>query len=261
MTAHRFASAALVGVVPLLIVALGAGPVQAHGAPTDPVGRVVACGPEGEQWARSAACGAAVAANGGQGFDDWDNLRVAGVGGRDREVVPDGRLCSAGIDAYKGLDIARADWPATRLRAGTGFTLTYRSTIAHRGTFTVYLTKQGYDPAAPLRWADLDPEPFMAATDPELEDGSYRITGRLPAGRTGRHVLYTVWRNTDTPDTYYSCSDVDFSASGSAEAPAVEPASAARGAERDVVPLIAVGAAVLALIMVGASVLLRRRLP
>jgi chitin-binding protein len=32
------------------------------------------------------------------------------------------------------------------------------------------------------------------------------MTGKLPAGRTGRHLIYTVWQT--NPDTYYSCSDV-----------------------------------------------------
>lgn len=210
MTAHRTAAAAaLAGAVPLLLTAVAAGTAQAHGAPTDPVSRVAACGPEGAQGA-SAACRAAVAANGGSAFDQWDNLRVADVRGRDREVVPDGQLCSAGLDAYRGLDIARADWPATALKAGARFTLTYRTTIPHEGTFDLYLTKEGYDPAAPLRWADLSAKPFATATDPQVVDGAYRISGRLPAGLTGRHVLYTVWRNSSTPDTYYSCSDVEF---------------------------------------------------
>ncbi|MEU0373364.1 lytic polysaccharide monooxygenase [Streptomyces sp. NPDC006283] len=199
-------AAALAGAVPLALLA-GAGAARAHGAPTDPVSRAAVCGLDGAQRA-SAACRAAVAANGGAAMGAWDNLRLPGVGGRDREAVPDGQLCSAGLGAYRGLDVARADWPATPLRAGGEFTLTYRSTIPHKGTFSLYVTERGYDPAAPLRWADLADRPFATATDPALEGGAYRISGRLPEGLTGRHVLYTVWRNTDTPDTYYACSDV-----------------------------------------------------
>ncbi|WP_455356240.1 lytic polysaccharide monooxygenase auxiliary activity family 9 protein [Streptomyces sp. SYSU K217416] len=290
MTAHRTATAALAGVVPLLLTGLAAGPASAHGAPTDPVSRVSACGPEGE-YQETAACRAAVAANGGRGFDAWDNLRVAGVGGRDREAVPDGKLCSAGIGAYRGLDLARADWPATELTSGGRFTLTYRSTIAHRGTFSLYLTEEGHDPARPLRWADLAAEPFATATDPELADGAYRITGTLPEGLTGRHVLYTVWRNTDTPDTYYSCSDVVFPEAGAGSAsrppapptpaptppptpaptpppgagqppsgePRTEPAAAAGSPRVALVPLLAGGAVVLVGAAVGAALLLRRR--
>ncbi|MGN9790743.1 lytic polysaccharide monooxygenase auxiliary activity family 9 protein [Streptomyces sp. OZ13] len=196
---------ALIGAVPLLLAA--GGPALAHGTPTDPVSRAAVCGLDGAQRA-SGACRAAVAANGGAALGAWDDLRLPGVEGRDQEAVPDGQLCSAGLDAYRGLDTARTDWPATPLKAGGTFTLTYRSSIPHEGTFELYLTRQGYDPSTPLRWADLGTRPFATATDPALTDGAYRISGRLPAELTGRHVLYTVWRNTDTPDTYYSCSDV-----------------------------------------------------
>ncbi|MFF3763709.1 lytic polysaccharide monooxygenase [Streptomyces sp. NPDC001922] len=209
MTVHRNAAvAALVGGVPLLMTAVTAGPAAAHGAPTDPVSRAAACSPVGEEAARSAACAAAVKANGGRLFEDWDNLRVADVRGRDRQRIPDGALCSAGLDGYRGLDIARSDWPATTLKAGDDFTLTYRSTIPHQGSFSLYLTKDGYDPSTPLTWDDLERKPFLTSRDPQLDGDAYHLRGKLPASTTGRHVLYTVWRNTDTPDTYYSCSDV-----------------------------------------------------
>lgn len=209
MTVHRNAAvAALLGGVPLLMTAVTAGPAAAHGAPTDPVSRAAACSPVGEGAARSAACAAAVKANGGRLFEDWDNLRVADVRGRDRQRIPDGALCSAGLDGYRGLDIARSDWPATTLKAGDDFTLTYRSTIPHQGTFSLYLTKDGYDPSTPLTWDDLEQKPFLTSRDPQLDGDAYHLRGKLPASTTGRHVLYTVWRNTDTPDTYYSCSDV-----------------------------------------------------
>ncbi|MFF7311388.1 lytic polysaccharide monooxygenase [Streptomyces sp. NPDC008137] len=207
-TAHRTALAAAL-VTPLLLPLWAAGPAGAHGAPTDPVSRVVACSPEGGERAGSAACRAAVAANGAP-FTAWDNLRLANVNGRDRQVVPDGKLCSGGLPAYRGLDLARADWPSTRMTPGATLTMRYVSTIPHTGTFRMYLTKPGYDPAGPLSWSDLPDKPFAEVTDPALTDGAYRLEATLPSDRTGRHVLYTVWQNSSTPDTYYSCSDVVF---------------------------------------------------
>ncbi|MFF7391061.1 lytic polysaccharide monooxygenase [Streptomyces scabiei] len=201
-------AAAATAVAPLLLTVGVAGPARAHGAPTDPVSRVSACSPEGDAQG-TAACRAAVAANGAP-FTAWDNMRIAGVNGRDREVVPDGRLCSGGLAAYKGLDLARADWPSTRLSPGSTLDLTYRSTIPHTGTFKLFLTKPGYDPAKPLKWSDLPEEPFASVTDPPLRNGAYRFSAKLPADRAGHHVLYTIWQNTSTVDTYYSCSDVVF---------------------------------------------------
>ncbi|MDI9888262.1 lytic polysaccharide monooxygenase [Streptomyces sp. HNM0645] len=212
---HRTPAAAVALLVgaPLVLVAVAAAPAAAHGAPTDPVSRAVVCGP-GDGRTESAACAAAVDAGGRAVLEEWDNIRVADVAGDDRRVIPDGKLCSAGIGAYRGLDASRADWPVTRVETGDRFALTYASTIPHRGTFSVYLTKEGYDPRTALTWDDLEREPFLTATDPVLRDGAYRIEGSLPATRTGRHVLYTIWRNSDTPDTYYSCSDVLLTGTG-----------------------------------------------
>ncbi|AVH55915.1 MULTISPECIES: lytic polysaccharide monooxygenase auxiliary activity family 9 protein [Streptomyces] len=220
MTAYRTATAAAVAVAtPLLLATWAAGPAQAHGAPTNPVSRVSACSPEGGSLIRTAACQAAIAANGAP-FTAWDNLRVAGVNGRDREVIPDGKLCSGGLAAYKGLDLARADWPSTRLTPGAGFTLTYSSTIPHAGTFKLFLTKPGYDPTRPLKWSDLPTKPFATATDPALVNGAYRMEAKLPSDRTGRQMLFTIWQNSSTADTYYSCSDVVFPGGGEGPAPA-----------------------------------------
>lgn len=215
MTARPGATAAAAAAAPLLLLSWAAGSAQAHGAPTDPVSRVYACSPQGGAASRSAACGAAVSANGAP-FTAWDDLRVSGVAGRDRQVIPDGRLCSGNLPAYRGLDLARRDWPATRLAAGGRLTMTYASTIPHAGTFRLYLTRPGYDPAKPLTWADLPARPFAEVKDPPLRNGAYRIRATLPKDRTGRHVLYTIWRNSSTPDTYYSCSDVVFTAAAAA---------------------------------------------
>ncbi|MBE1588434.1 lytic polysaccharide monooxygenase [Nonomuraea angiospora] len=204
---HRITS---VGVGALLSLGLITAPAGAHGALESPLSRAAACGADSPLKTRPAACRAAVAAGGKTATAEWDNLRVANVAGRDRETIPDGKLCSGGIPEFKGLDLARADWPATTLKPGARFTFRYRGTIPHQGTFRLYVTKKGYDPTRPLKWSDLERKPFLQATDPKLTDGSYVIKGRLPSGRTGRHLIYTIWQNSDTPDTYYSCSDVVF---------------------------------------------------
>lgn len=209
-TTARRTSAAVAALSPFLLTVFAAAPAQAHGAPTDPVSRVFACSPDGGS-SGTAACRAAVAANGSP-FTAWDNLRVANVNGRDRQTIPDGKLCSGGLPAYRGLDLARSDWPSTRLSPGATLTMKYVSTIPHTGTFRMYLTEPGYDPSKPLKWSDLPEQPFAQVKDPALTDGAYRIRMTLPKDRTGRQVLYTIWQNSSTADTYYSCSDVVFPA-------------------------------------------------
>ncbi|NYH45137.1 chitin-binding protein [Micromonospora jinlongensis] len=216
-------------------VPLAATPAAAHGAPTNPVSRAAACGPEG-RYAATSACRAAVQA--GAAVREWDNVRVAAINGRDRERIPDGELCSGGLSAYRGLDLPRTDWPSTELTTGAKFTFTYRTTIEHRGTFRLYVTKPDYDPRAPLTWADLEARPFLTMKDPPVRGGAYQLAGRLPAGRDGRHLIYTIWQNSSTPDTYYSCSDVVFrgaraaaskATSSKATAPKSAPRTAASG--------------------------------
>jgi predicted carbohydrate-binding protein with CBM5 and CBM33 domain len=203
--------------------AVVAAPAYAHGAPDGPVSRALACGPEADRYGQSPACRAALAQGGGAAFAAWDNLRLPNVNGRDRQVVPDGKLCSAGLPLYRVLDLPRADWPATPVAAGAPFTFTYRETIPHTGTFRMYVTRDGYLPTRPLTWADLDAKPFLTAANPVLRNGVYTMRGVLPS-KSGRHLIYTIWQNTSTPDTYYSCSDVVFTAS-KAEAAGGGPAS------------------------------------
>lgn len=192
----------LVGVLTLLMM-LSAVPAHAHGAPTDPASRAYLCSP-GQSGASSSPCRNAIQA--GLPSKEWDNIRLPNVAGRDAARVPDGKLCSAGIAKYAGLDLPSAEWPATKLKS-TAFT--YRATIPHQGSFRFYVTRDGYSPTQKLRWTDL--EQFLSVPTPPLVDGSYEFKVQLPQ-RTGRHLIYTVWQNTDTPDTYYSCTDVEIAA-------------------------------------------------
>ncbi|MET7456966.1 lytic polysaccharide monooxygenase [Streptomyces sp. NPDC005574] len=203
------------GIAPLALTALAAVPASAHGSMGDPVSRVAQCYAEGPESPRSAACRAAVAAGGTQALYDWNGIRIGDAGGRHRALIPDGSLCSAGNDEFKGLDLARADWPATSVHKGS-YTFGYRVTAPHKGTFTVYLTKAGYDPAKPLAWADLDLDhPVATATDPVAAGGFYTFSGSLPE-RSGRQLLYAIWQRSDSPEAFYSCSDVAFGGRGGA---------------------------------------------
>ncbi|MEU2055423.1 lytic polysaccharide monooxygenase auxiliary activity family 9 protein [Streptomyces bungoensis] len=225
MPVRRQAAAVTVAAVGL--TALAAVPASAHGSMGAPVSRVAQCYAEGPEHPRSAACRAAVAAGGTQALYDWNGVRIGDAAGRHRQLIPDGRLCSAGDEEFKGLDLARADWPATRVHSGP-YTFAYRVTAPHKGTFTVYATKPGYDPGKPPAWGDLDlAHPVATATDPVASGGFYTFSGTLPA-RTGRQLLYAVWQRSDSPEAFYSCSDVDFgggSGGGAAPAPSASAPS------------------------------------
>ncbi|MGW5068474.1 lytic polysaccharide monooxygenase auxiliary activity family 9 protein [Streptomyces cyaneofuscatus] len=209
MTARRKAAGIVaLGFAPFALAGLTATPALAHGSLTDPVSRVSACFAEGPESPVSAACKAAVAAGGTQALYDWNGVNIANAAGKHRELIPDGKLCSAANDKFKGLDLPRADWPASPVKAGK-HTFKFRATAPHKGSFELYLTKPGYDPTKPLAWSDLEAKPFAEATDPALVDGSYVFDGTIP-NAAGRQLIYTVWQRSDSPEAFYACSDVDF---------------------------------------------------
>ncbi|MDE1687878.1 lytic polysaccharide monooxygenase [Streptomyces neyagawaensis] len=211
--AAAFVTAGVVGAAPFALTVCAAGSAAAHGSLGDPVSRVAQCYAEGPENPRSAACRAAVAAGGTQALYDWNGVRIGDVAGRHQERVPDGELCSAGNEAFKGLDLARADWPATSVRRGS-YTFKYRVTAPHKGTYKVYITKPGYAPSRPLAWDDLDlAHPVATSTDPAASGGFATFSGTLPQ-HSGRHLLYTVWQRSDSPEAFYSCSDVTFGGTG-----------------------------------------------
>ncbi|WP_077799541.1 lytic polysaccharide monooxygenase [Streptomyces sp. JHA26] len=237
MPASRRVAAVVAGLAPLALTALAAAPASAHGSMGDPVSRVSQCYAEGPESPESAACRAAVAAGGTQALYDWNGIRIGDAGGRHRELIPDGRLCSANSEEFKGLDLARADWPATGVSSGS-YTFKYRVTAPHKGTFKVYITKPGYDPAKPLGWSDLDlSAPVATVTDPVASGGYYTFSGTLPE-RTGKHLLYAVWQRSDSPEAFYSCSDVSFGGdgggSGDAEGGAAPAPSASAPSEEQI---------------------------
>ncbi|WMX45080.1 lytic polysaccharide monooxygenase auxiliary activity family 9 protein [Streptomyces roseicoloratus] len=191
------------------LVSLTPAAAQAHGAVFNPVSRIAACYAEGPETPTSQVCKDLVADSGTQPLYDWNEVNIANADGNHQALIPDGKLCSANREKYRALDWARTDWPATPVNSGA-FGFKVRVTAPHSGTMTMYLTKQGFDPTQPLRWSDLDSTPVAVhQTTRTATDGYYAFTGDLPA-RTGRHIVYMVWQRNDSPEAFYSCSDVTF---------------------------------------------------
>ncbi|MFD8208445.1 lytic polysaccharide monooxygenase [Streptomyces sp. NPDC059695] len=223
MTSRPTATAAVTAALVLSGLAVAPG-AFAHGSMTDPVSRVSACYAEGPEAPKSAACKAAVAASGTQAFYDWNAVNIANAAGQHRQLIPDGKLCSAGNDKYRGLDLARADWPASSMTSGA-HTFHYKGTAPHKGSFELYVTKDGYDPSKPLKWSDLEAKPFVTVTDPGMQNGDYVFQGTVPK-KSGRHLIYSVWQRSDSPEAFYTCSDVVFGKDDGGTAPATNGPSA-----------------------------------
>jgi len=203
------AVAVAVSLAPLAFMVLSTTPATAHGSMSDPPSRAYVCRflSGSVENPNNAACQAALAAGGSQAFYDWHEVSLLTVGGRHRETIPDGRLCSAGRDKYRGLDLQRTDWPAKRISPGN-LTITYHATAPHANSnFEFYITRQGWNPSLPLSWSDLVHIRTFTNQNPTTFT-NWTIT--IPQ-RTGRHILYSIWqRVVGSDEAFYTCSDVDF---------------------------------------------------
>ncbi len=198
------------------VVLHGGDTALAHGSMTYPSSRTYSCYEDGRVNGNgdlnptNPACVAAVAIGGKQPLWDWFGNLIGNAGGRHREIIPDGHLCGP-TTKYDAYNQARADWPVTQVRAGATVTLRYNAWAPHPGTWEQYVTKDGFDVTQPLKWSDLEPAPFDRITNPPLGNGEYAWTATLPSTKAGRHVIYSIWQRSDSPEAFYSCSDVVFS--------------------------------------------------
>ena len=198
-------------------------PASAHGAMMVPGSRTYLCWKDGlsstgQIVPHNPACAAAVAQSGANSLYNWFAVLRSDGAGRTRGFIPDGELCSGGAVVYdfSGYDLARDDWPVTHLTSGADIEFRYNKWAAHPGTFRTYITKDTWSPTRTLGWDDLEDQPFYSATDPPSvgspgnEDAYYHWNARLPSGKSGRHIIYTVWQRSDSNETFYGCSDVVF---------------------------------------------------
>ncbi len=185
-------------------------PIQAilsHGTVTSPASRVWICFQEDPQSPDSPACISAIASHGTQAFYDWNEVARMDAGGNHMAIIPDGMLASAGRpDKYGGLDQVRDDWVSTPVTPGP-FTVTWTINAPHQTAYyDVYITKPDWTPDQPLTWGSLE---HLVRTEPRPATTEDNIDVILPQ-RTGKHVIYSVWQRSLTPEAFYSTSDVDF---------------------------------------------------
>lgn len=181
----------------------------AHGTLLSPMSRVYRVylnNPENPttDWAR-----AALQVSTKNAFYTWNQVSQNIPDFNHRAVVPDGHLASGGNPTYFGIDLPRADWPATSVAPGN-FQLYWWATAAHEPSyFDVYITKPGYDPTQPLTWAMM--EKIGSQVPYWKEDNNHwRLNITLPQ-RTGKHVLWLLWQRIDpVGEVFFTASDINF---------------------------------------------------
>lgn len=194
-------------------------PASAHGVATLPGARTYLCYVDmiqNNQNPQNPACADAVAQSGTTPLYNWFAVLDSNAAGGAEGYVPDGKICSAGDKSpydFSAYNAARADWPVTHLTAGSTVKIEYSNWAHHPGDFDVYITKDGWSPQSPLAWSDM--ELVQTVTDPPQEGsagsdgGHYYWNLQLPQ-RSGQHMIMIHWIRSDSPENFYSCSDVVF---------------------------------------------------
>lgn len=194
----RAVGIALFSLAPLALPVLTTGAAQAHGYTENPPSRQAQC-----------AAGQA----GDCGPIQYEPQSVEGPGNFPQAGPPDGKVCSAGNANFGQLDDPRGGrWPAASVQPGQEVRFQWKNTASHpTASYRYFITKDGWDPAKPLTRDQMEPAPFLTKDFGGQKPGpteSHPV--RLPAGKTGHHVVLGVWDIADTANAFYSCSDVNF---------------------------------------------------
>jgi len=212
----------LVIALALGLLTLGQPTALGHGSMANPISRSYAGFLENPQTPQSGGVRAAIALGGTQPFYDWHEVARNIPGYNWQAAVPDGQLPGGGRDKYRGLNLARTDWPATRVNQGP-FNCTFYAPTPHDPSFfRSYITRPNYDPTQPLKWADL--EPLAGGENARLVGSNYLFSVNFPV-RSGRHILFVVWQRIDpAAEVFFSTSDLDFGGSNIPPTPTPNPA-------------------------------------
>lgn len=196
--ARRIGVATVGAGVGLATVLATGGTAEAHGYVTTPTSRQAFCAD-----GTVTDCGEI----------QYEPQSVEGPKGFPEGGPADGLICAGGNERFAELDDPRGgSWPTTKLTAGASVSFDWTFTVGHSTSeFEYYVTKDSYDPSQPLTRADLEPEPFLTVSMNGAQPGETAShEGTLPAGKSGHHIILSVWNIADTGNAFYACSDVEF---------------------------------------------------
>ncbi|HGJ5872658.1 lytic polysaccharide monooxygenase [Arsenophonus apicola] len=136
---------------------------------------------------------------------------VEGRKGFPRRGPADGKIASAGHRWFGELDEQSATrWTKVDVSPGKN-TFHWTLTAPHRTTgWEYFITKQDWDPNAPLARSSFDLQPFCSRTDGgEMPSFEVTIDCNVPY-RTGYQVILGVWTIYDTGNAFYQVIDANM---------------------------------------------------
>jgi chitin-binding protein len=150
---------------------------------------------------------------------NWNGLYREGVNGNHQGAIPNGELCSAGRTEngrYRAMDTP-GNWRAANV--SRTFTVRLLDQASHGADYVrVYVTRQGYNPLTQaLGWNHLElvaqvgntpASQWTRVTTPH--QGVQLNINATANGRSGRHIVYTIWQASHSDQSYYFCADVNI---------------------------------------------------
>ncbi|AJS59930.1 lytic polysaccharide monooxygenase [Paenibacillus sp. IHBB 10380] len=121
----------------------------------------------------------------------------------------DGKIASANGQFAPLDDQSATRWSKVNLSPGTT-TFNWNIKVPHAtSSWKYYITKQDWNPNAPLSRASFDLAPFCSVSYHGTPGGTYSDTCNVP-NRTGYQVILAVWEIADTANAFYNVIDVNF---------------------------------------------------
>ncbi|WP_436897300.1 lytic polysaccharide monooxygenase [Acinetobacter gyllenbergii] len=195
MMMHHFIRRSLIS-MGILVLPIIPSLVFAHGYVLKPESRAYAC-----KLNKNTQCGSIV----------WEPQSLEAPKGFPQSGPPDGQIANANLSQFSELNAqSPTRWVKTNLPTGANdFTWQFTAQHVTQG-WRYFITKQGWNPSAPLARGSFDLNPFCTV------DGKYQKPASVethrcyvPADRSGYHVILAVWDIGDTSNAFYNVIDVN----------------------------------------------------
>jgi chitin-binding protein len=163
---------------------------------------------------------------------NWNGVLRDGVGGNISAIqaaTPNGTLCSNGraqAPRYNSLD-AVGNWQATNV--GNSFTARIFDQASHGADFfRFYVTRQGFNPLTTAPgWNDIELVATVGNTPAsQWQQVTSGVQLNVPitiSGRSGRHILVSIWQASHLDQVYMWCSDINVGGSTNPPPPPPNP--------------------------------------
>ncbi|MBH5316412.1 lytic polysaccharide monooxygenase [Paenibacillus sp. GSMTC-2017] len=172
---------------------------------------------------RAALCASGQNTNCGQII--YEPYSLEGLKGFPAAGPPDEKIASANTWFTQLDQQSSTRWSKVNISPGP-YTFNWYIKVPHATTsWKYYITKQNWDPNAPLTRASFDLTPFCSVSSGGSQPGgSYSDTCNIPS-RSGYQVILAVWEIYDTNNAFYNVIDVNFNGNSDILAPSA-PSSA-----------------------------------